>query len=156
MEYLEDIWSFSHIKRCHCTSGGRTEIQSGGAGIIGCEAAVYQREASACKGQKLGGFGPPSSPVPLPLSSCTYKTTWMHSLHHKTVHAYLNVVTITFMIIILHTYTNNNIHPLKKGKPRCWEVHLPHTTHCQASSTSLKCLLQAITIVSMWHVHIHI
>ena len=40
-------------------SGGRTKIQSGGgAGIIGCEAAVYQREASACKGQKLGGFSP--------------------------------------------------------------------------------------------------
>ena len=35
--------------------GGGTEIQLGGAGVRGCKAANYPREASACKGQKLGG-----------------------------------------------------------------------------------------------------
>jgi len=36
----------------------------GGAGVRGCKAADYPREASVCKGQKLGGLSPP---VPPPL-----------------------------------------------------------------------------------------
>ena len=31
----------------------------GGAGVRGCEAPDYPREASACEGQKLGGLKPP-------------------------------------------------------------------------------------------------
>ena len=43
-------------------SGGGTEIHLGGAGVRGCEAADYPREASMCEGQNLGvGLSPPSS-----------------------------------------------------------------------------------------------
>ena len=53
----------TQIVQHHCSrhSGSGTEIRlgggggGGGAGVRGCKAANYLREASASRGQKLGG-----------------------------------------------------------------------------------------------------
>ena len=55
------MYILTYLSLC---SGGGTEIRlgsvcgmGGGAGMRGCEAADYSCEASACKGQELGGGG---------------------------------------------------------------------------------------------------
>ena len=64
-----DTYIHSRFNLFYMIHPSRTKIQTGG-GVRGYKAANYPPKASACKGQKLGGWRPPSPPGSAALASC--------------------------------------------------------------------------------------